>query len=198
MQDAREKLLKAALELMADGGSAAVSIAGACRAAGLSRRTAYNHFGDRASLVRAAKSRLEAQLLEATRREVPANAYLLVAEAAAEDDAFLRSQIHDALEQGARRNKTLRAIIEQFQTLEQEGRLRKGTDPEMAATISFGSWLGAVLAVSLARGKRDKAEIAQRFAKELERSMAYGVFEPDDAQAAEAPRNSRREPRRRR
>lgn len=193
MDDARSLLVSAALDLMAEGGAAGVSVAAASRAAGVSRRTAYNHFADRAALIRAARKRLEQRLLEATRGATDANAFQLVGETAAEGEAFLRSQIHDALEQGAARNKTLRAIVAQFRDLERAGRLKPGTDAEMAAMISFGSWLGAVLAVSLAGSKRKKGEIAERFAHELERSMQFGVFEEPTSNASEEKDGRRRD-----
>ena len=50
---AREQILKAALEVLSEGGYAALSISTICKKAGASGASLYHHFGDKAGLINA-------------------------------------------------------------------------------------------------------------------------------------------------
>jgi AcrR family transcriptional regulator len=105
LADRRRRLLDAALDLLADGGAAAVTVTGVCKGAGLTARYFYEHFENREALLEAllaeeAEAAI-ASILEATTSAPPDPRARAVAGVTAVLDAFDSDPRRAALGHGA-------------------------------------------------------------------------------------------------
>lgn len=162
----RERIVAAAIELMAEGGERSVSLSAAARRAGVARGTVYYHFRDRASLLSAARGCLERELLKlADGTHHFRNPYGLALRLAAEDDALIRSRIHRLLTDGARNDPRTRNLLARLAEMADEGALREGVDPVAVALIASALDLAGLMAFSLTDDPAARREMAARLSE---------------------------------
>src|SRR5690606_11742002 len=123
------RLLAAGIELMAEGGHAAVTLLAAARRAGVSRGTAHHHFEGRAALLDEVKAGIGAELLKLAGREHHfQNPFGLALRLAVEDQSIVRSRIYRILEEGPHRDARTLNLLERLADMEAAGDLREGVD----------------------------------------------------------------------
>lgn len=175
-RETRRRMLRAAAQLIAENGDPAVTISAVSEMAGITRRAAYHHFASRDELLAAVREDLNEQLFKSLegRQDYLEPRHLLVA-LAEEDETVLKFHIFEMLNRGLQDNIIYQKICTSLKQQQKQGLIKPEIDIEMFALISMSAaFFGAVNAMSLAKTKTERHRIAQRFLKELERSIRQG------------------------
>lgn len=183
-RETRRRLLHAGSELVAHAGVSAVTISAVAEKAGITRRAAYHHFASREELLFELRKALNAQLLKSLRgvQDYGEPRELLVA-LAEQDDSALRFQVFELLNHGLGRSVLFKNISTQLAERQRAGLIKAEVDVEMFALISMSAaFLGAALAMTLAKTKKERHVIAERFSAELERTIRHGGYVSPDRQ----------------
>jgi len=176
----RERLLAAAIELMAEGGEAGVTLAGAAERAGVTRGTAYHHFESRDALVGEMLASLEKQLLRLSDgSRLFNNPYGLIPKLAAEDESFLRSRLYRILDQGPLADPRTVTLLQRFRSLEGRRRLRPGADPDAVAFIAAAMDLAGLMMISQGETVAQRRRLADRFGQVVFQLFTQGVIDRD-------------------
>jgi AcrR family transcriptional regulator len=176
----RERLLAAAIELMAEGGEGAVTLAGAAERAGVTRGTAYHHFKGRDDLVAEMHASLEKQLLRLSDgSRVFTNPYGLIPKLAAEDESFLRSRLYRILEQGPLADPRTVTLLERFRSPEGRRRLRPGVDPDAVAFIAAAMDMAGLMMISKGETVEQRRRLADRFGQAVYQLFRQGVIDTE-------------------
>ncbi|MVV48851.1 TetR/AcrR family transcriptional regulator [Pseudomonas sp. PB120] len=181
----REQLITAAVELMAEGGEAAVNLKATAQRAGVTRGTAYYHFKSRAALIEQMHANLEQQLLKLTDASRPfSNPYSLVSRLAAEDESIIRSRVYRILEQGPLADPTTMAYLRRFRSAASKQRMRqpaKGDpiDPDALAFIASALDFAGLMAISQGKTVKQRKELADRFGEAVYQLFCHGVIDPE-------------------
>jgi AcrR family transcriptional regulator len=173
----RERILAAAIELMAEGGEKAVTLVATARRAGVARGTVYYHFPDRPSLLANMRDNVQAQLLHlADGTHHFRNPFGLALRLAVEDESIIRSRIYRILQEGAARDPRSQKLLEQLAVMARDGRLRDGVDPVAAALISSALDFAGLMALSLAKSTAEKRRLAAKISATWETMFVHGAL----------------------
>jgi len=181
----REQLLAAAVELMAEGGEAAVNLKATAQRAGVTRGTAYYHFKSRAALIEHMHAALEQQLLKLTDGSRPfSNPYSLVSRLAAEDESIIRSRVYRILEQGPLSDPATVAYLKRFRSAASIRRMRQPAngvpvDPDAIAFIASALDFAGLMAISQGKTVKERKALADRFGDAVYQLFCYGVIDPE-------------------
>jgi len=176
----RERLLAAAIELMAEGGEGAVTLAGAAERAGVTRGTAYHHFASRDDLVAQMHASLEQQLLRLSDgSRVFTNPFGLIPKLAAEDESYLRSRLYRILEHGPLADPRTATLLERFRSLEGGRRLRRGADADAVAFIAAAMDMAGLMMISSGDTIEARRRLADRFGRTVYQLFRHGVIDAD-------------------
>lgn len=175
----RARLIEAALALYAIGGESLVTIASVAKRAGVTRRAAYHHFLNHDELRAEMKKWMNDKFKDAESAFDSVDDQIeFLTTLAAEDENLIRSQIMQALNNGARNSPVLTHGFQRFKDKAAHGDLRASIDPEMGAIIGFSAWFGLLLALSLARTDEEKKALADRYHDSLVELYEGGLFDP--------------------
>jgi AcrR family transcriptional regulator len=181
----REQLLAAAVELMAEGGEAAVNLTATAQRAGVTRGTACYHFKSRAALIEQMHASLEQQLLKLTDSSRPfSNPYSLVSRLAAEDESIIRSRVYRILEQGPLADPATIAYLTRFRSSASIQRMRQPVngnpiDPDAVAFIAAALYFAGFLAFSQGMTFKQRKALADRFGEAVYQLFYHGVLDPE-------------------
>lgn len=170
-ESSADRMLEATLDLLADGGLAAVTVAAVSARAGTSNGSLYHRFGDRSGLLLAAQDRALAAI------EAETAAAFAAADGEPDDGRALRLLARAALDIFARHRGAMRAFLV-------EGQGTPGISPGIEArNVRSSHLLGATVTGWLRRrfdASRASAEAAWRILFAL--GAAQALF--DDAQVS--------------
>lgn len=159
----RDRIVAAAIEMMAESGEKGVSLSATARRAGVARGTVYYHFADRAALIAAARGNVEAELLKlADGSHRFRNPYGLALRLAVEDESLIRSRIHRLLECGAADDPRTIKLLERLNGMAAAGELRDRIDPVSLAIIASSLDFAGLMAMSLGHGEHARRGLADR------------------------------------
>jgi AcrR family transcriptional regulator len=176
-EDQHERIIAAAIELMAEGGEQAVTLVATAHRAGVARGTVYYHFANRPALLIALRANIQAQLLHlADGSHHFRNPFGLALRLAVEDESIIRSRIYRILEHGAGVDARTRKLLEQMEVMQAAGRLRPGVDPVAAALISSALDFAGLMALSLAGTQDEKRALAAAISATWEQMFVHGAL----------------------
>lgn len=179
----RSRLLAAGIELMAEGGPAAVTLVAAARRAGVSRGTAHHHFEGRAALLEEVKAGIGAELLKLAGREHHfQNPFGLALRLAVEDQSIVRSRIYRILEDGPHRDARTLNLLSRLADMEACGELRDGIDGRSAALISAALDFAGLMAMDLARTIEERRELTRRLSETWRLMFTRGALRTPPAE----------------
>lgn len=159
----RERLIAAGIEVMAEHGAAALTLASVAARAGVTRGTAYHHFTGLPDLLQQIRENLEEQLNK--RVEGPhqfSNPLGLAIRLAAEDENIIRSRIRRILEQGPESDQRTQHLVRRFAALENSGLLRPGIDAGSAAALFAALDFAGLIVLGLTNGQDERRAAAAR------------------------------------
>jgi AcrR family transcriptional regulator len=187
----RDRLLATAIELTAEKGEAAVTLANVARRAGVTRGTAYHHFSSRQSLLEEMNANLEQQLLKLAGKDHHfRNPYGLALRLAVENESIIRSRIYRILDQGPLADPRTVNLLARFSELEAEGQLRPGIDPQSAALISAALDFAGAMAIAMGSTAEERRMLANRLSDTWHEVLVQGVMSPDRSEADYTPLTS--------
>ena len=187
----REHLLATAIDLTAEKGEAAVTLADVARRAGVTRGTAYHHFSSRQALLEEMNANLEQQLLKlADGPHHVRNPHGLALRLAAESESIIRSRIYRILDQGPMADPRIVNLLDRFAVLEAEGGLRPGVDPRSAALISAALDFAGAMAIALGSTPEERRTLTTRLSDTWCEVLTHGVMSPDKPAAERKPLTS--------
>ncbi|MDO7842299.1 TetR/AcrR family transcriptional regulator [Sphingomonas immobilis] len=176
-EDQRERLIAAAIELMAEGGEKAVTLVATARRAGVARGTIYYHFADRPALLVAMRADVQAQLLHlADGTHHFRNPFGLALRLAVEDESIIRTRIYRILQEGVAADARSAKLLEQLDVMARAGSLRDGVDPVAAALISSALDFAGLMALSMGGTQEQKRERAARISSTWEQMFVHGAL----------------------
>jgi AcrR family transcriptional regulator len=194
-QHTRARLLQAAVDLAADGGSRGVSMKAAARRANLSRGVAYQHFKDRDHMLSEAKRWISDRLADGVKtigvvplaERVRDSALVML-----NNPEAAKLLIADALTEGGRAHRRLfDMVLKSLNQFKASGVVRADVDAEVFTYISLASNVAALI-LHYAR-KKDRVEVtADRFAKEWVALLRKGLFSDQVGRRRSAPRRGSR------
>ncbi len=167
----REKLLKAAVELVAEKGLEGLSLKETSQRAGVSRSATYLHFADRDDLLRETKRWIADQLEQGVMRfDETTPLYertLFTVSLVLENPGVSRAMMVDAITRGElnERHPLFRQVADRLEYLKRNGRLHGDCDLEVRTYIHLGSIVAALLFEKQHEGG-DVQALAARFARE--------------------------------
>ena len=176
----RRALVDAAAKLMAEVGIESVSVSEVAKRAGVTRPGAYYHFKNRDELLDAVRADVDRQLVKTVGGTTATDdMYTYPAELAAEDTNLFKMRIMRLLESGPRKDVLAHARKRVFSRFKRSGELRDNVDPDMAALISTAALVAAFMAVSQAKSKKRRHELAREFGDNYYQLLFYGVLNPE-------------------
>lgn len=177
----REKLLRAAVDLIAESGVAAVSLRQAARRAKVSRASAYIYFDDRNQLLNEATLWITDELQAAVKHSdkyvhlydrVLSTVKLVLKHPEAAKLMIVAAMNGTNLDQ---EHPLYKLVHHRLRDLKKDGKLRADVDLETMAYINFGSLASCIMLAAQSKGD-ELDEIAVRFANEWTRSLEQGIF----------------------
>lgn len=177
----RASLLDAALLLWSRLGEASVTMDAVAREAGRTRGIVYHHFADRGELLAAAREHLYEQLkdLFASRGPTARDPYGFVAGLVVDSPELILTYIQELALGNPRDDSLIRAGVDHYRELADEGRFNREVDPYHAAIATVSMWLAAVLTVNLGRSPTERRQQARQFAMTFRNIMERGLLRPD-------------------
>jgi len=177
-RETRRRMLRAASELMAESGVAAVTLSAAAERAGITRRAAYHHFAGREDLLFELRRSLNEKLLKSVQGDhefgEPRDLLLAMAE---QDDSALRFHVYEMLNHGLRRSALFKSVVSQLTATQKAGKIKPEVDIEMFAVVAVSAaFFGATVAMTLAKTPKERHTIAERFSKELRQTIQRGCY----------------------
>jgi AcrR family transcriptional regulator len=181
-QLSRQALLKAALELMAERGPAALTVVAVAERAGLNRSTAYQHYRNREQLLRAVSDAFAEEVREmlTQRRDFGEQVDFFVDTFRDRPD-IARIWMFGLLAEGSHpQTDGWSEYVSAMERLANSPRGQDGIDAEMLGIIGMSA---ALVWSLMARQRSDDEETAQaetrRFARELKRLFLFGALRPE-------------------
>lgn len=178
----RQKLLDAAVELVAEKGPEALSLKEVAIRADVSRSVTYVHFKDRDHLLAEAKAWISDRLREGVQQfddGTPAfERIVFTTKLVLDNPEVTRAMMIDALTTGElnARHPLFKLIRRRLKEQQKSGRLSTNKDLEILAYIHLGTIASTLLLQSVHKGD-DTDKLARRFAREwcdiLEPGMKY-------------------------
>jgi AcrR family transcriptional regulator len=179
----RGRLLAAGIELMAEGGPAAVTLVAAARGAGVSRGTAHHHFASRAALLDEVKAGVGQELLKLAGGEHHFhNPFGLALRLAVEDQSIVRSRIYHILEDGPLRDARTLNLLSRLAEMEAAGDRREGVDGRSAALISAALDFAGLMAMELGRTVEERRELTRRLSETWRVMFTHGALRTSPAE----------------
>lgn len=179
----RERIVAAALEMMAEGGEASVSLVAVARRAGITRGTVYYHFGDREALLAASRASLQAELLKLAHGPHHfRNPFGLAVRLAVEDPSILRSRVRRILEQGPAQDERVQKLLSRLGEMEQAGELRPGVNPVALALVTAAIDFAGLMAIDLAPDRDRQRELAASLAETWHQLFVHGALREAEAE----------------
>lgn len=192
----QERMLQAAMALFNEGGEEAVSVAATAERAGVTRRTAYAHFGDRAGLVDALHGLLIDRLLEnlpkvETEGDVNQIQQAFIGEG--NEGAFNRHEelmlgnerlmialLTRFLTHGVKDNDYYRSVIQQMDVLKESGLVNVSVDSETIATFLIASsWAAQAMTVSSEPDPKKHRAALDKYLGGYRRLLREGLIHTD-------------------
>jgi AcrR family transcriptional regulator len=172
----RERILTAAIELMAEGGRSAVSmVAVACRA-GVTRGTVYHHFGSQGGLLGAARDGIADTMLKLSDRTFPfQNPYGLALRLAVDDPSLVRSRIYRLLEEGPLADARTVKLLKLMTDMNEAGELGPGMDPVSVALITVSLDFAGAMALQLGRDAEERRRLTRNLSDCWREIFARGI-----------------------
>ena len=174
----RNRLLDAAIDLMADIGEDAISVSEVTRRAGVSRPSFYYHFKSREELLDIVKKELDERL-----------SYVIDASLMSRDPRavinsldtgnlnLLRLRVIRMIEDGAMKDSFIRYQKKVFKWHQEQGHLYSGVNPDMAAIFVSAMLLAAVIAVSEVTSLKEKRNISHRYGLTYQKLLFNGILD---------------------
>lgn len=190
----RTQILKAAMTLLAEDGPEGLKVSRVAHLAGVNRGTAYQHFQTREDLARATAATVGQQLSKAmyggevenpdfpTLSDQPAMQYIeRLASFAVENPELARVWLFETLKaKDPSEDLFFKQFKESLETLTNSDAGRDKVDTEALSVILLaGYFLWPVWVRAHARTKKERADMASRFAKEVARLSMYGIAKPE-------------------
>jgi len=176
----REKLLKAAVDMIADKGEEALSLKEVAKRADVSRSATYLHFGDRDELLRAAKTWITEKLHQGVAgfdEKTPLyDRTLHTVRLVMENPEASRVMMVDALTKGEfdPSHPLFKVVMKRLKYLKKRGGLHPSTDLEVHAFIHLASSAAALMLQKQHEGEAPDA-LAERFTREWTRILQPGL-----------------------
>jgi AcrR family transcriptional regulator len=172
----RERLVAAGIELMADGGRAAVTLVAVAQRAGVTRGTAYHHFSSREALLAEVQASIGQELLKlADGSHHFRNPYGLALRLAVEDESIIRSRIYRILDEGPLADPRTVNLLNSLAAMDEEGLLRPGVDAKSAALISAALDFAGLMAIALGSTVEERRMLTQRLSDTWHEMFSNGV-----------------------
>lgn len=177
----RARLLQAAIELVAEKGEAALTIADAARRSRVARGTAYKHFRDRKQLLTDAKRRVAEGLREGLigfDKTASLNDRTLYSSKLVLDNLEASKLMITGAMAGmklGREDPLYEFLIGTLKEFALSGNARAGLDYEILAYIMIGSIASTVI-LGAQCGDEDVHGLAERFTKEWNAFLEDGIF----------------------
>lgn len=176
----RDRIIAAAIELMAEGGERSVTLVATAKRAGVSRGTVYYHFQDREALVAALRANLQAQLLRlADGSHHFRNPYGLALRLAVEDESIIRSRIHHMLAEGPEQDQRTANLLKRLAEMHTEGALRDGVDPVAAALICAALDFAGLMAIAMGRNQAERRQLTAALSETWHQMFVHGAMRDD-------------------
>ena len=176
----RTKLLQATVDLIAEKGADALSLKEAAIRANLSRGVAYQHFRDRDSLLREAKSWISHRLADGIQQLDAAPLEERIgygAKLVLDNREAAKLWIADALSGKAisTHHPLYQLVLKMLRDFKASGNARDEIDLEVLTYIMLGT-NAVILMLGHTRAGNDSDALAQRFAREWARILRDGIF----------------------
>jgi AcrR family transcriptional regulator len=209
-QRTREAILEAAREVLAQDGKEGLSVAQVAQRAGVNRGTAYQHFQTREQLIEATAAWVSDKLYRAVfgdpliARDQPVETIDVegvnkhLATFAMENPALGRVWLFEVLSSRRPANDPFwRQYESNFERFAKTALAQPGIDVEVLSVLFIaGSFIWPVWARAHARSAKERAQMADRFHREILRLTLHGTLRPEKFRDLDA-RVSRKPPKRR-
>lgn len=189
----RERLLRAAVDIISEKGADSLSMKEVVRRAEVSRSAAYQHFEDRKHLLKEAKNwiklRLKNGMLKFDKNATLHERIVYSTHLVLRHPEVTKIMLIDVLSSGNfdLTDPLFRAVNSRMVKSKQLGELRSDLDTEVSTYLHLGGML-ATLVLQQQNPQCSNDELAERFASEWCRYLQGGVF-PQAASEASTPGN---------